>query len=198
MYSHGQTKYFDLQRSREYLFQSPQLKEMHQNPPLKQSISWDGVKLTPGRRCLIKTRVTNCKWAFFHMTWAPVLSSLFTRGAWRDIWWLNNFLQANTSSQEGASSETPCCSVHLKHHHAQPHLSLQEQICHLFIGAKMCQKCVWQDNRFLLDALNAGFHWKLLEELKWTGHIAHLLLHRDNGRMTLDLNRGKSRSVTFV
>lgn len=91
---------------------------MHQNPPPKRSISWDGVKPTPGRRCLIKTRVRNCEWTFFHMTRVPVLSSLFTRGAWRDIWWLNNFLQANTSSRD-VSLVGGCLkkNVYLQRHH---------------------------------------------------------------------------------
>lgn len=44
---------------------------------------------------------------------------LFTRGAWRDIWWLNHFLQANTTSQD-VSSLGACLkkNVYLQGHHA--------------------------------------------------------------------------------
>ena len=154
---------------------------MHQNPPLNQNISWDVVKPGPGRRCLIKTRVTNCKLALSHTTRVPVLSSLFTRGAWRDICWLNNFLQASTSSEDVSLLEG-CLrkKVYLHRHHAVQFTSSTITHCHVSLfskksaicssGPKMCQKCVWEDNRSLLDASNTGFHWELLTELKWTRH----------------------------
>lgn len=86
------------------------------------------------------------------MTWLPVLSSLFTRAAWRDICWLNDFLQANCrkcafgdvfweggclkdvspkrqETTEFTRSGIVCC--HISHFNGKP------SICSL--GQKTCQ-----------------------------------------------------------
>lgn len=69
------------------------------------------------------------------MTGVPELFSLFTRGAWRDIWWLNNFLQVSTFSwdlsllggcpKKNVYLQTSRHSVHLQHYHTPSQIPTQ-------------------------------------------------------------------------